>query len=178
MTCKQKRIHQDKNITEKLEFPAVNFRHPMMIFWLLIFISISTFMIWLALIISNIWLTCLFSFLSLLTPFTIYYSLTTKIIVDNYQVIKKSVFGVKSLNFSDIKSFGVYKQEGSFARILKREEYNKFDWFGINFIFIANRKEFSPLSFRQKGSIRFHYFNELFTVIENKIKPVNNIKPS
>jgi hypothetical protein len=155
---------------EKLEFPAVNLRHPMMIFWLLIFISISTFMIWLALIIPNIWLTCLFSFLSLLTPFTIYYSLTTKIIVDNYQVMKKSLFGVKSLNFSDIKSFGVYKQEGKFARMINREEYDQKDWFGVNFIFIANRKEYSPVSFRQKGSIRFHYFKELFIDIENKVK--------
>jgi len=142
----------------------------MTIFWFLIFIAISTFMIWLAFIISNIWLTCLFSCLSLFTPFLVYYSLTTKIIVDNFQVIKKSPFGVKSLKFSDIKSFGVYKQEGKFARLIIREEYDENDWFGINFIFIANRKDYSPISFRQKGSIRFHYFKELYIDIENKIK--------
>jgi hypothetical protein len=168
--CKLKRIHIDKDMTEKLEYPAVNLRHPIIIFWFVIFISISAFFICLAFIIPNIWLTCLFSFLSLLTPFTVYYSLTTKIIVDNYQVIKKSIFGVKSLNFSDIKSFGVYKQEGNFARKIKQEEYDENDWFGINFIYVANRKEYSPMSFKQKGSIRFHYFNGLYLNIENKIK--------
>ncbi len=157
-------------MTKKLEYPAVNLRHPMKIFWFIIFISFSTFMIWLAFIIPTIWLSCLFSFLSLFTPFMVYYSLTTKIIVDNYQVMKKSLFGKNTLNFNDIKSFGVYKQEGKFAHIIEREEYDKKDWFGLNFIFIANRKEYSPMSFRQKGSIRFHYFKELYLDIENKIK--------
>jgi len=157
-------------MTETREYPAVNLRHPMMLFWFLIFISFSTFMIWLALVIPNIWLTCLFSFLSLLTPFMVYYSLTTKILVDNYHLIKKSLFGVKSLNFSDIKSFGVYKQEGKFTRVIGREEYDKNDWFGINFIFLANRKEYNPKSFRQRGSIRFHYFKELYEDIQKGIK--------
>jgi hypothetical protein len=127
-------------------------------------------MIWLAFIIPNIWLTCLFSFLSLLTPFMVYYSLTTKIYVDNYHLSKKSLFGEKSLNFSDIKSFGVYKQEGKFARVIGRKEYDKNDWFGVNFIFIANRKEYSPISFRQRGSIRFHYCKELYDDIQKGIK--------
>lgn len=141
-----------------------------MIFWFLVFIAFSTFMIWLAFVISNIWLTCLFSIFSLLTPFMIYYSLTAKVIVDNNQVMKKSPFGIKALFYYDIKSFGVYKQEGKFARIINQDEFDKKDWFGQNFIFIANRKGYSPMSFRQKGSIRFHYFKELYEVIENKIK--------
>jgi hypothetical protein len=100
----------------------------------------------------------------------IYYSLTTKIIVDNYHLSKKSLFGVSSMKFSDIKSFGVYIQEAKFARVIKLEEYDKNDWFSIKFIFIANRKEYSPISFRQKGSVRFHYFKELYDVILNRLK--------
>lgn len=84
--------------------------------------------------------------------------------------MKKSIFGVKSLNFRDIKSFEVYKQEEKFARIIKREEYDENDWFGINFIYVANREKYTPMSFRQKGSIRFYYFNGLYIDIENKIK--------
>lgn len=155
---------------ETREYPAVNLRHPMLSFWFLIFISFSTFMIWLAFIVPNIWLTFLFSFFSLLTPFMVYYSLTTKITVDNYHLIKKSLFSEKSLNFCDIKSFGVYKQEGKFARIIRREEYDKNDWFGINFIFITNKNDYSPLSFNQKGSIRFHYSKELYNDIQEGIK--------
>lgn len=157
-------------MTNKIEFPAVNLKHPMIIFWLLIFIAFSTFMIWLAFITPNIWLTCLFSILSLLTPFMIYYSLTTKVIVENNQIAKISPFGTKALLLNDIKSFGVYKQEGNFARVINRNEFDKKDWFGLKFIFITNRKEYNPMSFRQKKSIRFHYFKELYEIIENKIK--------
>jgi hypothetical protein len=96
--------------------------------------------------------------------------LTTKVIIENNQVIKKSPFGTKTLFFNDIKSFGVYKQEGKYARVINADEFDKKDWFGLNFIFIANRKEYSPLSFRQKGSIRFHYFKELYAIIQNEIK--------
>ena len=155
---------------KKIEYPAVNLQHPMMIFWFLVFIIFSTFMIWLAFVIPNFWLTCLFSIFSLLTPFMLYYSLTTKVIIENNQVIKKSLFGIKALFFTDIKSFGVYKQEGKFARVINRDEFDKKDWFGQKFIFIANRKDYSPMSFRQKGSIRFHYFKELYAIIENEIK--------
>jgi len=157
-------------MTEKFEYPAVNLRHPMMILWFLFFIAFSTFMVWLAFVTSNIWLTFLFSLLSLLAPFMLYYSLTAKVIVENNQVMKRSIFGVKTLFYNDIQSFGVYKQEGKLARIIHRDEYNKSDWFSQNFIFIANRKEYGPMSFRQKGSIRFHYFRELYEVIENRIK--------
>lgn len=155
---------------KKVEYPAVNLQHPMIIFWFLVFIAFSTFMIWLAFVSPNIWMTCLFSIFSLLTPFMLYYSLTTKVIIENNQVVKKSLFGIKALFFNDIKSFGVYKQEGKFARVINRDEFDKKDWFGQNFIFIANRKEYSPMSFRQKGSIRFHYFKELYAIIENEIK--------
>jgi hypothetical protein len=159
-----------KKMKERREYSAVNLRHPMIMFWFLIFISFSTFMILLAFRVQNIWLTCLFIFLSLLTPFMLYYSLTSKILIDNSQLIKKSILGVKSIEFSAIKSFGVYKQEGKFARVITRDEYDKNDWFGINFIFVADREEYSPLSFRQKGSIRFHYFKELYNDIQKGIK--------
>lgn len=158
-------------MTETREYPAVNLRHPMMLFWFLILISFSTFMIWFAFKIPIIWLTCLFSFLSLLTPFIVYYSFTTKIYVDNFHLTKKSLFCEKSLNFSDIKSFGVYEQEGKFARVIEPKEYDKNDWFCINFIFIANRKDYSPLSFKQGGSIRFHYCKELYDEIKQRIPP-------
>lgn len=157
-------------MTESREYPAVNLRNPMMIFWFLVFITFSSFMIWLAFVITNVWLTCLFSIFSLLTPFMIYYSLKTKVIIENNQIVKKSPFRTKTMSFNNIKSFGVYKQEGKFARVINRDEFDKKDWFGQNFIFIANRKGYSPMSFRQKGSIRFHYFKELYRIIENEIK--------
>lgn len=157
-------------MTKTNEYSAVNLQHPMMIFWFLVFIAFSIFMIWLAFIIPNIWLTYLFSIFSFLTPFMLYYSLTTKVIVENNQIVKKSPFGTKAMLFNDIKSFGVYKQEGKFTRVINRDEFDKKDWFGLNFIFIANRKGYSPMSFRQKGSIRFHYFKELYKIIENEIK--------
>jgi hypothetical protein len=114
---------------------------------------------------SDILLKCLFALFSLFGPFLLYYSLTAKILIDKQCIVKKSVFGAKKLNFNKVKSFGVYLQEGKSIGSIERSEYDNTFWFAIKFIFVANRNDYSPNSFRQKGSIRFHYTKELYEAI-------------
>lgn len=156
-------------MTKKREFPAVNLRHPMIVFWMVLFFIVSLFMIFLTLVMSHILLKCLFALFSFFGPFLLYYSLTAKILIDKQCIVKKSVFGAKELNFNEVKSFGVYLQEGKSIGSIERSEYDNTFWFAIKFIFVANRNDYSPNSFRQKGSIRFHYTKELYEAIEHNM---------
>jgi hypothetical protein len=86
-------------MTKKREFPAVNLRHPMIIFWMVLFFIVSLFMIFLTFVMSHILLKCLFALFSLFGPFLLYYSLTAKILIDKQCIVKKSVFGAKKIEF-------------------------------------------------------------------------------
>lgn len=154
---------------EEQEFPAVNLRHPMIICFLILFIPLSIFFIWAAFSISNMWLAGLFFTISLFTPVLLYYSLNAKVIIDDHQVTKKTPFGSTALAFRDIRYFEVYKQEEYFAQKLYPEEYDKSSWFGVKFICLANRDDYNPMSFRQKGSIQFHYSQALYTLLKLRI---------
>ena len=156
-------------MNEKGKYSAVNLQIPIIWVFLVISVTLFVFLLWLIVHVNQVSLKILFSVLSLHFPTLLLYILTSSIIIDGGSIIKKSIFSQKSMRFSDIKSYGVYKQEGRFPRIIGKEEYDTNDWFGVKFIYISNRYNYEPGSLNQKGSIGFHYNKELFERIEEEI---------
>lgn len=153
-------------------FPGVNLKSPVVIF----FIPYFFLFIFLAYIVPLIWIKILLFVLSLLSPLTIIYAFTAKVMIDNDTVTKKSLFGSKSIKFSEIEKYGVYVQEPKMAMPISRDKYNKTFWFGTKVIYISKRKDYNPIfSFGQKGILRFHYFENTFATIEKGLRKINKI---
>ena len=74
------------------------------------------------------------------------------------------------MKIGDIKSFGVMKQEGELGiRILEESEFGSTDWIFPKFIFISGEKDYNPLSYKQKGTIKFHFQKDLYLDILHRI---------
>jgi hypothetical protein len=157
-------------------FPGVNLKSPVVIFFLVFFIPYFFMIIFLAYIVPLIWIKILLFVLSLLSPIIIIYAFTAKVMIDNDTVTKKSLFGSKSIRFSEIEKYGVYVQEPKMAMPISRDKYNKTFWFGTKMIYISKRKDYNPIfSFGQKGILRFHYFENTFDTIEKGLRKINKI---
>ena len=62
------------------------------------------------------------------------------------------------------------KQEGELGvRILEESEFDSTDWIFPKFIFISGGKDFKPLSYKHKGTIKFHYQEDLYLDILQRI---------
>lgn len=157
-------------------FPGISLKSPVVIFFLILIIPYFFTFILLTYIVPIIWIKILFFILSLLSPLTIIYAFTAKVMIDNDTVTKKSLFGSKSIKFSEIEKYGVFVQEPRMAMPISRDKYNKTFWFGVKVIYISKRKDYNPIfSFGQKGSLRFHYFENTLEEIEKGLRKINKI---
>jgi prepilin signal peptidase PulO-like enzyme (type II secretory pathway) len=153
-------------------FPGVNLKSPIMIFYTIFFFFYFFWFIFLSYIVPLLWIKFILIVLSLVSPLTILYVFTAKVMICNDTVTKKSFFGSKSIKFNEIEIYGVYVQEPKFAMPIQRDEYNKTFWFGIKVIYISKRKEFNIYSFKQKDSLKFHYLENSFERIEKGLRRI------
>jgi hypothetical protein len=76
-------------------YPGVNLKKTIIIFYLFLLFTISLVTFFFAYIVPNIWVKILLFFISIFLLLVIVDSFTTKVLVDNEKVIKKSIFGIK-----------------------------------------------------------------------------------
>jgi prepilin signal peptidase PulO-like enzyme (type II secretory pathway) len=156
-------------------FPGVNLKSPIVIFYIIFFFLYFFMFIFFAYIVPLMWIKLILIVLSLVSPLTIIYAFTSKVMIGNDTVTKKSLFGSKSIKFNEIELYGVYVQDFQIAMPIQRDEYNKTFWFGIKVIYISKRKELNIYSFKQKESMRFHYSENTFEKIEKGLGRIKEI---
>ena len=126
-------------------------------------------MFWLFTISDVIWFSILTFTASLFFPFIIYYSITSKIVLTSDSIIKKTIFGVIELKYIDIKSFGAYKQIGKVGLPINENELNIPDHFAQKFVFVSKHVNYSPNSFKQTESIKFHIIGDIYENLKERI---------
>lgn len=123
---------------------------------------------------DNFWLNEVAFIPILLALMFLIYFFTGVVVVDGTFITRKTIFGTRSLKIEDIKSFGVMKQEGEYGiRIIDESEFHTTDWLFPKTIFISKEKYFDPLSYKHKGTIRFHYQKDLYLDILKKYQIAN-----
>jgi hypothetical protein len=152
------------------KYPVVNFKSPILYIGLLIILAISALPMLIMIKSDNFWLNEV-AFIPILIAVALpIYSLTSKVVVGDTFITKKTIFGTRSVKLEDIKSFGVMKQEGELGiRIIEESEFKTTDWFFPKIIFISKDQDYDPLSYKQKGTIKFHYQKDLYIDIKHKI---------
>jgi hypothetical protein len=147
-------------------YPAVNLNSPVVIFWILISVLISSFGIWMLIVAPSVIYKLIFGLFALFLPLILIYSLTSKIIFKDNQIEKKSIFGNRILRIDSVKSFGVYAQSGRVGIKIDRNDISKRHFTSQLFIYISENPDYDPNSLNQKKSIRFHYRKNLFEDLE------------
>ena len=101
--------------------------------------------------------------------FAIYYALKSKIILTNQEIISKTPFKIKKLNYSDIKKLGVYAA-ANYVYELEKPKYHKWTFFEQKFIYLTTNPDLKPYFLKKpKDFIDFHYRRELYQIIEKRI---------
>ena len=153
------------------KFPIVNFKSPAIYFAFIIFLAISAFCVFAIIKLKDIWMGELFFIPILITLVFLVYSFTGKVVIEGTRITKKTIFGTRLVKINEIKSFGVMKQEGGLGiRIIEESEFSTWDWIFPKTIFISKDKEYNPLAYNQRKTIKFHYQKDLYQDILQKIK--------
>lgn len=151
-------------------YSAFNFRSHLIYFYLLIFLGLAAIPVMIIIQSDNFWLNE-FSLIPLIMCLVfIIHIFTSKITVTESMIIKRTIFGMRSIKIEDINSFGVMRQEGELGvRKLEESEFNSTDWFFAKTIFLSKDQNYDPLKYRQKGTIKFQYQENLYLDILHKI---------
>lgn len=145
------------------KYPVVNFKSPVIYFALILFLTISAIPVLIIKQSESFWLNEIAFIPVLIFLAMLLYFLAGRITVDDTSITKRTIFGTRSVKFGEIKSFGVMKQEGELGvRILEESEFGSTDWIFPKSIFISREQDYNPLSYKQKGTITFHYQKDLY----------------
>lgn len=152
------------------KYSVVNFKSPNLYIFFLIILALLALVLLIILKSDSFWLRefalipILLAFASLVCIFT------SKVVVDDTFITKKTIFRTQSIKIEEIKLFGVMKLEGELGvRILEESEFNTADWIFSKTIFISRDQDYDPLSYKQKGTITIHYQKDLYVDILQKI---------
>ena len=103
--------------------------------------------------------------------FGIYIGIKSKIIITERNIISKTPFKSRKIDFKDIKKIGVYVAEGDIIYDLEKEKYHKWTFLGQKFIYLTANPNLKPYFFKKpKDYIDFHYRKEIYEIINTKIK--------
>lgn len=152
------------------EYNKINLKTPFALIMCVIIVGLTALMFWIYF--KSEYKTFFIVGLVLMTfiLFVLYYSLTAKVILTEKEVITKTLFGIRKLNYSDVKIIGVYAAS-NFVYFLEKEKHHKLLFFAQKFIFLSGQTDFNPYFFkRPKDYIDFHYRTEIYDIIERKIK--------
>jgi len=152
------------------KYPIMNFKSPAVYLYFFLFMAISAFSVLIIIKSNNFWIDELFIIPILMALVFLIYSLTGKVVVEGTCITKKTLLGTRLLKIHEIKSFGVMKQEGELGiRIIEESEFNTIDWIFPKTIFISKDKDYNPLAYNQKNTIKFHYQKDLYQDVLQKI---------
>lgn len=152
-------------------YPGVNPRT--LFLWIIIIMlaGITGVAIWLLTATDSIFLRIFLVLASLISPFLIVYTFSTKVILTSDRLIKKSIIGTREIRFQEIKSHALNENIGYWATpVSKRDIGNRTWWFSAKIIFVSPIANHNPESMYQKGTIRFHYNKELYKELKKRIK--------
>ncbi|RXQ87289.1 hypothetical protein EO244_16555 [Ancylomarina salipaludis] len=108
-----------------------------------------------------------FCFLVLLFLF---YSVNTKIILTDNEIVSKSPLKNRTIKYSDIKSVGVYAVSGKSFYTLEKDKYHKWLFATQKFIFVSAQEDMKLPMFRKPVDfIDFHYRKGIYELIEERI---------
>lgn len=152
------------------KYPIMNFKSPVTYIYILLMLAISAIPVLIMIKYDDFWLDEVASLAILILLVLLLYPLAGRVIVDDTSITKKTIFGTRSVKIRNIKSFGVMKQEGELGvRILEESEFDSIDWIFSKSIFISGEKDYNPLSYKQKGTIKVHYREDLYLDILQRI---------
>ena len=152
------------------KYPIMNFKSPVTYIYILLMLAISAIPVLIMIKYDDFWLDEVASLAILILLVLLLYPLAGRVIVDDTSITKKTIFGTRSVKIRNIKSFGVMKQEGELGvRILEESEFDSIDWIFSKSIFISGEKDYNPLSYKQEGTIKVHYREDLYLDILQRI---------
>jgi len=166
-------INRELMIIENI-YPGVNLKSPLIIFYLIFLVAFFLLIMFFVIIVPALWIKFLLFGLSLLSPLTILYAFTTKVIIDADTLTKKTFIGAKTIRLRDVKKYGVFRQGLKTVMPISRADYNRKFKFDTKIIYLSCSKDYNPIfSFNEKGILRFHYTKDIFNVIENRLEECN-----
>jgi hypothetical protein len=103
------------------------------------------------------------------------WGLTSKISISDNGIRYKSIFKDITIEWTQIKSYGIFVTGSNVKYVLERKDYDKFILAGQKNIFITDNEEFTPAMFKirhERGHIYFdfHYRKEVIQFIDKKMK--------
>ena len=152
------------------EFHKINFKTPFASLLAILSVGFTAFIFWnyfktddkIFLVVGLVLLAFLI--------FALYYSLSSKVILTENEVRTKTLWGVRKLNYNEIKTIGVYAAS-NYVYILENENRNKRLIFEQKFIYLSAKPNYFPFFFKKpKDYLDFHYRREIYDIIESKMK--------
>ncbi len=101
-----------------------------------------------------------------------FHGLNCKITVTDSEIIMKTFLVTRKLNFKNIKTIGIYYWWNDNLEIVNYQNQSKFSESSQRIIYLSTRPNHEPRYFTitNKNFIDFHYNDEIYSIIKNKIK--------
>lgn len=156
-------------------YSAVNVKSFVTLFWTIIGLAISVIasIFAYALIKDGYWKISFFTLpFILLSPYIIFFSIKSKIILTNDSIIRKVPFSRKELKYSEIKTFRIYDTIGNgygSVSYFETKKPNSKNLFTLKTIFVSEVENSNPNKFTKGKQFTFHATNDIYSFIEEKI---------
>ena len=156
-------------------YPVVNVKSFVSIFWFIILLAISIIasIFAYALIKDGYWKISLFALpFILLTPYVIYFSIKSKIIITNDSIIRKVPFSRKEIKYSEIKTLKIYDTIGNgygSVSYFESEKPNSKSHFTLKSIFVSEVENSHPNKLTKGNQFTFHDTKDIYLFLEEKI---------
>lgn len=156
-------------------YPAVKAKSFVTFFWFIVGLTISVIASIFAyvLIRDGYWKISFFALpFILLTPYIIFFSIKSKIILTNDSIIRKVPFSRKELKYSEIKTFRIYITIGNgygSVSYFETKNPNLKNLFTLKTIFVSDVENSHPNKFTKGKQFTFHATNDIYSFIEEKI---------
>ena len=156
-------------------YSAVNVRSFVTFFWTIIALTISVIasIFAYALIKDGYWKISFFTLpFILLTPYVIFFSVKSKIILTKDSIIRKVPFSSKEIKYSEIKTLKIYDTIGNgygSVSYLESEKPNSKSLFTLKTIFVSDIENTHPNKFTKGKQFTFHDTNDIYLFLEEKI---------
>ena len=160
---------------EEKIYPAVKAKSFVTFFWFIVGLTISVIASIFAyvLIRDGYWKISFFTLpFILLTPYVIFFSLKSKIILTNDSIIRKVPFSRKELKYSEIKTFRIYDTIGNgygSVSYFESEKSNSKSLFTLKTIFVSDLENSDPNKSIKGKQFTFHETNDIYSFLEDKI---------
>jgi len=152
------------------QFYKINLTTPYAVLLSILSVGLTTFIIWIYFQSGFLIFLIVGLLLTILILLALYYCLTAKISLTEREIISKTPFGTKKLQYNEIKSIGDYAAS-NYVYVLEKEKYHRRLFFANKFIYLSGKADFYPRFLKTPTDyIDFHYRREIYDIIESKIK--------